>query len=263
MTYPKRCLFLLFLLVKRAVVAFVPLAATRIGYQKMSSDTFDRRIHRDNHNHVTTSQSTFAVLSHSTSTRSRTTRTRTRTRTTTNTIVLSSLDSVVESNLTLLPDVTPILTAVIALVLLIAAQSFINQLLDGDQGLGAFLKDGSGYNKSGFRTVQQNQKRQQEQSKKDPLPWLKLPQLDFVDVTGQEKPTPTRKSIAIVEEVKAGDVKDSVYQELELFRLQMNRELQEENWEEASRIRTKLERLMRENSIEYTTTKEEEKDAFQ
>ncbi|KAG7349132.1 hypothetical protein IV203_011729 [Nitzschia inconspicua] len=260
MTYPKRCLFLLFLLVRRAVVAFVPLAATRIGYQYLSIDTLDR-IHRDKHSHVTTSQSAFAVTSHFTSTRSRTTRTRTRT--TTNTIVLSSLDSVVESDLTLLPDVTPLLTAVIALVLLIAAQSFINQLLDGDQGLGAFLKDGSGYNKSGFRTVQQNQKLQQEQSKKDPLPWLKLPQLDFVDVTGQEKPIPTRKSIAIIEEVKAGDVNDSVYQELELFRLQMNRELQEENWEEADRIRTKLERLMRENSIEYTTTTEEEKDAFQ
>eukprot|EP00429_Kryptoperidinium_foliaceum_P039094 CAMPEP_0176178424 /NCGR_PEP_ID=MMETSP0120_2-20121206/91422_1 /TAXON_ID=160619 /ORGANISM="Kryptoperidinium foliaceum, Strain CCMP 1326" /LENGTH=59 /DNA_ID=CAMNT_0017516577 /DNA_START=1 /DNA_END=177 /DNA_ORIENTATION=- len=57
-------------------------------------------------------------------------------------------------------------------------------MLEGDQGLGAFLKDGSGYNKSGFQNIQGSKGKSS-----DPLPWLKLPQLDFVEVSGQ----PNRK----------------------------------------------------------------------
>lgn len=174
--------------------------------------------------------------------------------------VSSSLDSGgFTSTLFLLPDLTPLLAAAVALGLLIAAQSFINQMLDGDQGLGAFLKDGSGYQRSRFRAVQKK-----KETTNDPLPWLKLPQLDFVEVAGQEREL-KMKQIAIIEQEQqqqqnAGVVPDSVYQELEQLRMAMNRELQEENISEAKRIRKQLEGLMKKNGIKYTPSEE---DAFQ
>jgi hypothetical protein len=58
---------------------------------------------------------------------------------------------------------------------------FFHQLVSGNQGLGAYLKDGSGYNKSAFQPLNS-----QEENDKDPLSWLSLPKLDFVDVKGQE-----------------------------------------------------------------------------
>ena len=85
-----------------------------------------------------------------------------------------------------------------ALGLFIVSQSFINSMLEGDDGLGAYLSDGSGYNKSGFRMNNKkrrmgkggigNNKNDDTQvavSGKDPIPWLKLPKLDFVEVAGQ------------------------------------------------------------------------------
>ena len=45
----------------------------------------------------------------------------------------------------------PPLVAIGALLLAFSAQSWINSLLGGDQGLGAFLSDGTGFNKSGFK----------------------------------------------------------------------------------------------------------------
>jgi len=129
-------------------------------------------------------------------------------------------------------DVTPILVVGVALGLGITAQGFINQMLEGDQGLGAYLRDGSGYNKSGFRT----KKQPTSQSKDgDPLPWLKLPQLDFVEVAGQ----PNRKSEMVL------------MNQLESLRVEMNTLLREGNIQEATRIREELETLMEESGIEY------------
>jgi hypothetical protein len=127
-------------------------------------------------------------------------------------------------------DLPPFAIAGIALVLGVAAQSFINQMLDGDQGLGAYLKDGSGYSKSGFSQVRQTD----EKTQKDPLPWLKLPQLDFVEVAGQ-----TNKQEGLV------------YQQMEQMRLEMNQLLQDGKMEEASAIREELEKIMKEAGIEY------------
>jgi hypothetical protein len=115
----------------------------------------------------------------------------------------------------------------VALVLGIAAQSFINQMLQGDQGLGAFLKDGRGYNRSGFRY--------QEDEKSDPLPWLKLPKLDFVEVAGQENET-------------------LAYQRMEEMRVGMNQQLHQGNVQEATTLREELERFMEEAGIEYKST---------
>jgi hypothetical protein len=169
----------------------------------------------------------------------------------------------------LLPSVTPLMVAVVALVLGIAAQTFINQMLEGDQGLGAFLKDGSGYNKSGFRPQSSSKTKNNSKGKKnDPLPWLKLPQLDFVDVAGQERSPPTSRSLHMPQKIQHpiqvtipddndDDVAPSssaVYEELEQLRIRLNREVQEENVKEAQKIQQLLERRMKEEGIQFASS---------
>ena len=129
-------------------------------------------------------------------------------------------------------DVSPWLIVAVALGLGVAAQSFINQMLEGDQGLGAFLKDGSGYNRSGFRQTSN----QEKPVESDPLPWLRLPQLDFVEVAGQ----PSRVEEKIL------------YERLETLRTELNTQLQAGQTGEALRIQEELESLMTEEGIEYT-----------
>jgi hypothetical protein len=125
-------------------------------------------------------------------------------------------------------DVSPFLVAGVALVLFAAAQTLINQMLDGDQGLGAFLKDGSGFNRSGFN------KAADQKNRDDPLPWLKLPKLDFVEVAGQ-----------------ADQEAAAAYERLETMRIEMNQRREEGNTDEATAIKDKLEMLMRANGIEF------------
>lgn len=129
-----------------------------------------------------------------------------------------------------LMDVSPFVVAGVALGLGVAAQGFINQMLEGDQGLGAFLKDGSGYNRSGFRGPSSN-----NEEAVDPLPWLKLPRLDFVEVAGQ----PSR-----LEE-------EALMKRLETLRMEMNERFEQGRVEEATAIRDELETMMREVGIEY------------
>ena len=80
-------------------------------------------------------------------------------------------------------DFSPFLVTALAIFLGVSAQTFINQMLEGDQGLGAFLKDGSGYNKSGFRQSSSSSSpgatasTTNNNKPEDPLPWLKLPKL--------------------------------------------------------------------------------------
>ena len=138
---------------------------------------------------------------------------------------------VAEDYSSMVQDFSPLLVAACAIVLGVSAQSFINQMLKGDQGLGAFLKDGSGYNKSGFR-----QSSPSTIGSEDPLPWLKLPKLDFVEVAGQESKQ-----------------EELAYKRLEEIRVDMNEKLQEGKIEEASMIREELELLMKEAGIEYNT----------
>ncbi len=65
-------------------------------------------------------------------------------------------------------------------------------MLRGDQGLSAFLSDGSGYGKSKFKARSGNDGYSSKDgaplSGGDPLPWLKLPNFRYVDVAGQEAP---------------------------------------------------------------------------
>lgn len=124
---------------------------------------------------------------------------------------------------------TPI-ALVAAMLLFVAAQGFINQLVSGNQGLGAYLKDGSGYNKSAFSPNSQEMNNQD-----DPLPWLSLPKLDFVDVKGQDD--------------------DGALLELELqeIRLEMKEKLREGKIQEATALRDKLERVMETSGFEFET----------
>jgi hypothetical protein len=181
----------------------------------------------------------------------------------TTTTLISSTNNGIDTTMFLLPDnpiSSPLFIAIIAIALLIAAQSFINQMLEGDQGLGAFLKDGSGYNKSGYRpaTNTRSSGDNNGNDNNDPLPWLKLPRLDFVEVAGQQ-----RQSLFVGEEVEVEeDEPQKVYEELERLRLKLNIELKknsninsnnEEDLLEATRLRKKIERLMKIYGIEYET----------
>lgn len=129
-------------------------------------------------------------------------------------------------------DTSPLLVAGLALGLGIGAQGFINQMLDGDEGLGAFLRDGSGYNKSGFRPITN----QPSTKSDDPLPWLKLPQLDFVEVAGQ----PSRRE------------EEALMKKLESMRTEMNNLLDQGKIEEAQLIQEDLEVWMEESGIQFT-----------
>lgn len=128
------------------------------------------------------------------------------------------------------------LVLVVALGLFIAAQTLINQQLRGDQGLGAFLRDGSGYSGSAFRPKTQAG----TEGSSDPLPWLRLPQIDFVQVAGQEDP---------------GKEDVALFERLEELRIQIQANYEEGNIEQANLIQQELVQLMKENGIEYNSTK--------
>jgi len=135
-----------------------------------------------------------------------------------------------------LSAMTPLLL-VAALVLGFAAQGWINQLLSGKQGLGAFLSDGSGYQRSGFKLVDDEDRAVSS----DPLPWLKLPKLDFVEVAGQEQDNDD----GIVTEFPAGLGEEL---RIESMRRQMKSKFEAGDLVEAERIRAELEELFREEN---------------
>ncbi len=130
---------------------------------------------------------------------------------------------------------------IIALLLAVAAQGWIHQMVQGDQGLGAYLRDGNGFQKSAFQPM--NKKK--ELSSSDPLPWLKLPNLDFVEVAGQS--SSPDDSIIITKDDSL--LLDSLVQ----MQQNMNAKLQEGKEAEARIIRNELERLMKDHGMEYTT----------
>ena len=66
-------------------------------------------------------------------------------------------------------------------------------------------------------------------------PWLSLPKLDFVEVAGQQQ----------VEAEKMVQLK------LESLREQMNKNLQEGNMEEATKLRNELEQLCEQSGFEF------------
>lgn len=115
-----------------------------------------------------------------------------------------------------------------ALVIGIAAQGWINNMIGGDRGLGAYLSDGRGFAGSRFSPEGGSG---DAVSGNDPLPWLTLPTLEFVEVAGQSDPVEVR---------------------LETLRLKMNRALQEGKVQQAVELRQELEEIMSANGFDYT-----------
>jgi hypothetical protein len=168
--------------------------------------------------------------------------------------------SMQQEPMTLLSDPLPGFGAVpiivlVAVGLFIAAQTSINQQLQGDQGLGAFLKDGRGFKGSAFRPVSKSpffkddSERAVSGSGNDPLPWLPLPQLDFVEVAGQKERLQQQQKQQQQEDAVAKE--KQVVEQLEQLRLQMNEQLQKGNIAEAMALRNKLEQIMKNSGIEF------------
>ncbi|KAL7543806.1 hypothetical protein ACHAXR_013148 [Thalassiosira sp. AJA248-18] len=150
------------------------------------------------------------------------------------------------------------LVVLIAAILAFSAQSWINSLLGGDQGLGAFLSDGGGFNRSGFkprrRPISDERAVPGDTTKPlggaDPLPWLKLPEFDYVDVAGQPK-KPKRMQQPLKPPSMTRD-ESEVMAKLLSLREQMKMEIERCNFEDAKRIESELEKIMKEEGYDYS-----------
>ena len=154
------------------------------------------------------------------------------------------------------------LVVLVAAILAFSAQSWINSLLGGDQGLGAFLSDGSGFKKSGFkprrRPITDDRAIPGDVTiplgGPDPLPWLKLPEFDFVDVAGQpKKPKQMQQSMREGKSPSSSRNESDVLAELEFLREQMKMEIERGNLEDAKRIESELERIMKKEGFNYSS----------
>lgn len=136
------------------------------------------------------------------------------------------------------------LVVTLALGLGIAANAWISRLLNGSQdptnkrsgkrsGLSAFLKDGSGYKKSGFLWSDTDRA-----VSSDPLPWLVLPRLDFVEVAGQ------RKSM------------EAIMDEMEQLKADLNAAVAKEDIAEATRLKQELETRMANNGLHFNPSRD-------
>jgi hypothetical protein len=119
----------------------------------------------------------------------------------------------------------------VAIFIGVTAQSFINSMIAGDQGLGAFLSDGNGFSNSKFKPLSR------KTIKADPLPWLKLPKLDFVEVAGQDDEENEMKSIDRLELVQS-------------LMQRMEKELQMGDTQGASRTKDYIDSLLNESETD-------------
>ncbi|KAL3793876.1 hypothetical protein HJC23_002123 [Cyclotella cryptica] len=152
------------------------------------------------------------------------------------------------SELHRLPLAVPFAVVIGAVILAITAQSWINFLLRGDQGLGAFLSDGTGYNKSGFKP----RRKPEQVGETDPLPWLNLPNLDYVDVAGQPKRPKEVPAEARSFDSNEMDAKEVVLR-MEHLRGRMCVLVEEGKLQEAKSIEMELEKIMKEKGYEFKT----------
>lgn len=153
------------------------------------------------------------------------------------------------------PTDVPISTPIVllaAIALAVLAQSWINTMIGGEQGLGAFLSDGSGFSRSKFKPRKRDAG-DVDPSKPlggaDPLPWLKLPEFDYVDVAGQpKKPKMIPNSSA-----KSRSNEAEVVSKLELLSAKLKKEVENDNLIEAKRIELELERIMEEEGFSFSS----------
>ena len=93
----------------------------------------------------------------------------------------------------------------------------------------------------------------------DPLPWLKLPELDYVDVAGQPRKSPKAKVKQKSVPQKIKDMNLSINRdELVLLRLEalkdeMKTAVQSGKLDEAKRIEDELEKVMKEEGYDFST----------
>mmetsp|Transcript_5822 Transcript_5822/g.7423 ORF Transcript_5822/g.7423 Transcript_5822/m.7423 type:complete len:220 (-) Transcript_5822:2518-3177(-) len=125
----------------------------------------------------------------------------------------------------------------IAAILGLSSQKLINSMLEGEQGLTAFLKDGKGFNKSSFKPLSQQSTVERPLVDSDPLPWLKLPRLSFVEVAGQE--------------ITNNNEELDLIHQLDSMREKMKRETESGENEKASVTMMELNALMKKNGFEY------------
>lgn len=133
-----------------------------------------------------------------------------------------------------------------------AAQFLIQKQLQGDQGLGAFLKDGRGYSNSSFRPILDSDR---AVSQGDPLPWLKLPKLDFVEVAGQSNSNNNNSNndaADAADDLEKDDLETTV-QMLETLQGELNQQMALGNTAEAQVIKRRLQTIMTEKGISYNT----------
>jgi hypothetical protein len=143
------------------------------------------------------------------------------------------------------------LIVIVAAILAFSAQLWINSLIGGEQGLGAYLSDGSGYNKSAFKQRKRSSKGDEGE---DPLPWLNLPEFDFVDVAGQSKKSTILKQSSNRGQVTTATERDQseVLFQLDLLRAQIKMEVELGNLEAAKEVEIRLERLMKEEGYDFS-----------
>ena len=126
--------------------------------------------------------------------------------------------------------------------------------------MGAFLSDGTGYNKSGFKPRRKNKADDAGDPSKplggaDPLPWLKLPEFDYVDVAGQPK-KPKQPEIIIPNSSSTNSSSKSeaeVVSRLEFLFARMKEEVDNDNLIEAKRFELELEKIMEEEEFSFSS----------
>ena len=113
-----------------------------------------------------------------------------------------------------------------------------SSLMNGKSGLGAFLQDGKGYKNSAYQP-------NDNLEKKDPLPWLKLPKFDFVEVYGAKDDDGLSGGVLSIEDELAVRARlDSLSQEF-------NSSLNSGNLQKAQIIRIELENLLVDTGFQY------------
>ncbi|EJK48895.1 hypothetical protein THAOC_32272 [Thalassiosira oceanica] len=147
----------------------------------------------------------------------------------------------------------PILVAA-SFLLFFSAQTFINTLLSGDRGLGSYLSDGGGYGRSGFVPRRKGEDASDAPlSGPDLLPWLKLPEFDYVEVKGQPI-NPTRNTFPETGSDELSSDKSDVLVELELMRDQLRVKVEDGDMLAAKKIEDRLRELMKREGFEYENT---------